>query len=106
MRSRSRPLEGTAVRTTATRRIYVVLGLLAAGLLVGVSLASRHALPPRVIVMATGPEGGSYAAYGARYREFLAREGLELRLRSTAGDGENLGLLRDPGSEVSVTFLE
>ena len=79
------------MRSTATRRVYVVLGLLGAALLVGVGLASRHALPPRVIVMATGPEGGSYAAYGARYREALARDGLEVRLRPTAGDGENLG---------------
>jgi len=95
------------VRSTAARRIYVVvLALLGAGLVVGVAWASRHALPPRVIVMATGPEGGSYGAYGARYREVLARRGLEVRLRPTAGDVENLALLRDPASEVSVTFLE
>ena len=43
--------------------------------------------------MATGPEGGGYAVIGARYRELLARQGLDVQLRPTAGDLENLALL-------------
>jgi TRAP-type uncharacterized transport system substrate-binding protein len=79
-----------------------VLALVAIAWVVG----GRHALPPRAIVMATGPEGGSYAAFGARYRKILERNGLEVRLRPTAGDGENLALLEDPRSGVSVAFLQ
>jgi TRAP-type uncharacterized transport system substrate-binding protein len=97
------------MRLAEGRRAYVlVLALVGVGLLtsVGWALASGHALPPRVIVMATGPEGGSYAAFGARYRENLARQGLEVRLRPTAGDVENLELLRDPRSGVSAAFLQ
>ena len=47
-------------------------------------------LPPRTIVMATGTEGGAYHEIGKRYQEILAREGIRLRLVSTAGAVANL----------------
>jgi TRAP transporter TAXI family solute receptor len=61
---------------------------------------------PHVVVMATGPEKSAYASYGGRYREILARSGVELRLRTTAGSLENLALLRDPASGVSVALSQ
>ena len=61
--------------------------------------------PPRIVTMATGPEGGAYAALGARYQAILARSKVELRLRPTVGALENLALLRQPGSEVSIAFV-
>jgi TRAP-type uncharacterized transport system substrate-binding protein len=87
------------------RPLPALLGVVALAALAGVgwALAGR---PPRAIVLATGPEGGSYQAYGARYRELAAREGLEVQLRPTAGDVENLALLRDPRSGVSAAFLQ
>jgi TRAP-type uncharacterized transport system substrate-binding protein len=63
-------------------------------------------LPPRTIVMATGPEGGANYQLGARYREFLARSGVELKLMPTAGSLDNLELLRDPKSGVSVALVQ
>ncbi len=69
-------------------------------------LAALAPLPPRTVVMATGPQGGAYAEWGARYREILAREGFDLRLLPTAGAVENLRLLRDPQSGVSVAFVQ
>jgi TRAP-type uncharacterized transport system substrate-binding protein len=62
--------------------------------------------PPRHLTMATGPEGGASAVIGQRYRAALARAGIDVRLRATAGSVENLTLLRDPGSGVSVAFLQ
>jgi TRAP-type uncharacterized transport system substrate-binding protein len=62
-------------------------------------------LPPRYIVMATGPEGGSFASVGLRYREILGRGGIKLSLPPTGGAFENLELLRDPHSGVSVGFI-
>ena len=53
-------------------------------------------MPPRTITMATGPEGGAYHEVGKFYRTILARSGVDLRLRPTAGALENLALLRDP----------
>jgi TRAP-type uncharacterized transport system substrate-binding protein len=89
------------------RRLLAVLALaLVALLAIGWAVAGRNALPPRSIVMATGPEGGSYAALAQRYREALLRHGLELELRATQGDVENLALLQDPRSGVSVAFLQ
>jgi TRAP-type uncharacterized transport system substrate-binding protein len=91
------------------RRAYAFLvALLGVALLLGVAwaFAGAKALPPRAIAMATGPEGGAYQAYAARYRDILARHGLEVRLQPTAGDVENLALLRGRGSGVSVAFLQ
>jgi TRAP-type uncharacterized transport system substrate-binding protein len=62
-------------------------------------------LPPRSIVMATGPKGGSFAGIGLRYREILGRAGIELKLLPTAGALENVEQLRDPHSGVSVGFI-
>jgi TRAP-type uncharacterized transport system substrate-binding protein len=45
-------------------------------------------MPPRVIVMATGPEGDTYFDIGQRYRAVLARADVELQLVPTAGSVE------------------
>ena len=63
-------------------------------------------LPPQTIVMATGPEGGANYQLGDRYREFLAKSGVELKLMPTAGSRENLELLRDLKSGVSVALVQ
>src|SRR6516164_8247016 len=63
-------------------------------------------LPPRTIVLATGTEGGANYELGGRYREILARSGVELKLLPTSGSLENLRLLRDPKSGVSVGLFQ
>src|SRR6516164_8341121 len=63
-------------------------------------------MPPHRIVMATGPEGSAYAEYGKRYRSALAKAGVEVQLRSTAGSVETAALLRDPHSGVSVGLMQ
>ena len=63
-------------------------------------------MPPRVIVMATGPEGGTYYELGERYRAALARSGVEVRLLPTAGSVENFARLLDPHSGVSVALMQ
>jgi TRAP-type uncharacterized transport system substrate-binding protein len=62
--------------------------------------------PPRTVVMSTGSPGSAYAEFGERYREILAREGIELQLLPSAGAVENLARLRDPGAGVSVGFVQ
>jgi TRAP-type uncharacterized transport system substrate-binding protein len=56
--------------------------------------------------MATGPAGGAYEVAGGLYREILARHGIELDLLPTRGAADNLDLLRDPGSAVSVALVQ
>ncbi len=61
---------------------------------------------PRHIVMASGAQGGVYHRYAKRYKELLAREGVTLEERMTAGADENLKLLLDPKSGVDVAFMQ
>ncbi len=75
-------------------------------ILLGAGVFVFESLPPRTIVMATGAEGGANYELGIRYREILAREGVELQLQPTTGSLENLRRLRDPKSGVSVGFTQ
>ena len=71
-----------------------------------VIFATLWTLPPRAIVMATGAEGGDYYEVGKLYRAALAQEGVDVQLVPTAGAVENLKLLRDPASHVSVALVQ
>jgi TRAP-type uncharacterized transport system substrate-binding protein len=63
-------------------------------------------MPPRVIVMATGSEGGAYQEVGKRYRAALASAGVDLRLVPTAGAVDSLSYLMNPQSGVSVALVQ
>src|ERR1043165_3087989 len=84
---------------TITIIVTTVVIVIAAGMML-------LGLPPRTIVMATGPEGGAYYEIGKRYRAELAHANVEVRLVPTAGAQENLALLRDPRSGVSIALLQ
>ena len=74
--------------------------------LAGAFIAMLASMPPRSIVMATGPEGGTYYELGKRYRAVLAQSGVDVRLIPTAGTVENLALLLDARSKVSVALMQ
>jgi TRAP-type uncharacterized transport system substrate-binding protein len=61
---------------------------------------------PRHIVLASGLEDGLFHQYAKRYVEILARSGVTVEERMTAGAGENLQLLEDPHSGVDVGFTQ
>jgi TRAP-type uncharacterized transport system substrate-binding protein len=61
--------------------------------------------PPAKVVMATAFKGASFEYYGRQYREIFARSNVELELRETAGAVENVGLLQDSKSGVSIAFV-
>jgi len=86
-------------------RVWVVVVLVTLGSLCAAFLL-LPSLPPRTIVMVTGPEGSAYAEVGPRYREILGRAGIEVKLLPTGGEFENLARLRDPHSGVSVGFIQ
>ena len=87
------------------RRLYVTGGVLIATVFVA-TIAVRHPLPPKTVVMITGTPGGAYEAFGQRYKAILARSNVELRLAPSAGAVENLRRLNDPRSGVSVGFAQ
>ena len=72
----------------------------------GAFLVMLRSMPPHQIVMATGREGDVYYEIGERYRAALSYENVQVQLVPTAGSVENLAMLRDPNSGVSVALIE
>ena len=73
--------------------------------LVWLILIVGRGLPPRTVVMTTGPVGSAYREFGEKYRAALARDGINLKLVPSLGNVENLARLNDPSSGVSVAFV-
>ena len=61
---------------------------------------------PTHVVMATGAQGGAYAALGKKYAEILARDGVMVQLITTKGSVDNLARLREGRSAVEIAFLQ
>ena len=62
--------------------------------------------PPNSIVLSTGAVDGGYHMFALRYREILARDGVRVELRPSAGSQENVSRLLDDQSDVEVGFLQ
>jgi TRAP transporter TAXI family solute receptor len=62
--------------------------------------------PPRKITIGTGDPSGAYYAFAQRYRELLAKEGITLEIRSTAGSVENVKLLEAKEAGVDIAFVQ
>ena len=65
-----------------------------------------EAPPPSRIVIAAGAENGAYHHFARLYAEELKKEGLTLEVRATAGSVQNLELLQDDRSGVSVAIVQ
>jgi hypothetical protein len=61
-------------------------------------------LPPRHFAIAAGPPGAGYDEFARQYARILARYGVELEIRNSAGGVENFDLLRDPTSRVQAAI--
>jgi len=75
--------------------------------IVGVFWVSFHfvrPIPPRTLTMTTGMEGGSFVVLGERYRQVLAREGIQLQLLASSGSIENLTRLKDESKAPTELF--
>ena len=81
----------------------VVAALTALGIWLTFSLL--RPTPPRSVAMAIDPEGSYGAELGKRYRELLARDGIDLRLVPTAGAVDSVVRLRDPKSGISIAII-
>ncbi|WP_437603134.1 TAXI family TRAP transporter solute-binding subunit [Sorangium sp. So ce590] len=82
---------------------FLVLGVVA---LVVTYLLFVEPPPPRVVTIATGQPTGRYNAFAEQYRAYLAGVGITLEIRETAGSAENVALLLDPASGVSLAFVQ
>ena len=61
-------------------------------------------LPPRHLAIAAGMAGSGYDNFARQYARILARHGVQLDIRNSAGAVEDLDLLRDPSSGVQVAL--
>ena len=92
---------------TPSERLLGLLALLVALALMAALIALFwQPAPPRRVIMSTGTEDGAYHAYGLRYREILARAGVELVLRPSAGAVENLQRLRERRDGVTLALVQ
>lgn len=57
--------------------------------------------PPRTLSISTGNESGAYHAFAKRYAAILARNGIQLEIRSSAGSVENLARLKEASADVA-----
>ena len=88
------------------RRVLVAIAAVLIAVALVVTVALMEPLPPRTVAMATGEQGGAYAEAARRYQTTLARNGVRLELRATNGGVDNLKLLRDPKSGVSIALAQ
>jgi TRAP-type uncharacterized transport system substrate-binding protein len=95
-------------REYGNRRLLVIAAIIMAALTaVGIWLTFSllRPTPPRSVAMAIDPEGSFSAELGKRYRELLARDGIDLRLVPTAGAVESMACLRDPKAGISIAII-
>ena len=86
-------------------RWVLPVSVIGGAILLALACAVTKPMPPSTVVMATGAPGGEYSAVGQRYREFLARNGVRLELHATNGSPDNVALLREERSHVSVALV-
>jgi hypothetical protein len=90
------------------RRLLVIAAILVVALTavrIWLTFSLLRPTPPRSVSMAIDPQGSFSAELGNRYRELLARDGIELRLVPSAGAVESMARLRDPKSGISFAIV-
>lgn len=60
--------------------------------------------PPDSLTIASGDTSGAYYAFARKYKEILAREGVELKIEVTSGSVQNLEMLR--AGKIDAAFLQ
>ena len=60
--------------------------------------------PPRTLTISTGGENGAYYAFAKRYAAILARNGVHLEVKTSAGSVDNVDRLRK--GEADVAFVQ
>jgi len=77
-------------------------------LLAGIGFAIAYQFvepaPPKKIVISTGAESGAYYQFAQRYATILAKNGITLEVRASAGSLENIDRLKS--GEVQIGFVQ
>src|SRR5437762_3384040 len=107
--SRHRSVRHEQSSTEMRRRLWkplLILIPLAAIVLAVLYVSYRllDPLPPRHLAIAAGMLGSGYDNFARQYARILARHGIVLEIRNSAGAVEDLDLLRDPASRVQAAL--
>jgi TRAP transporter TAXI family solute receptor len=96
-------------REELTRREKLKLFLPAIALtIIGFVIAYQfvHPAPPKQISIACGPQEGANFMFAKAYQEIMVKEGVTLKIKTTAGSAENLKLLKAGSEGVEVAFVQ
>ena len=85
------------IRTSTVSLLIVLAGFLVAYQFV-------EPAPPHSLTLATGSPSGAYHAFGEAMQVELAKQGVELKLRNSAGSAENAELLI--AGEVDIALMQ
>ncbi|MSQ54176.1 MAG: TAXI family TRAP transporter solute-binding subunit [Betaproteobacteria bacterium] len=101
-------MKALRIRRLSLREVLTIglPALVLAGAAFWLASAFIKPAPPDKIVISTGGEGGAYHAFAEQYAEILARDGITLELRTSAGSVENLKRLQDPAGDVEIAFVQ
>lgn len=99
-----RRLQLTTVALVSWRDVLATWGLivLASIAAVFVTLNFIRPAPPLHLSIASGPEGSNFSTVANKYREILARDGIDLRLVPSRGSADNLELLATDKVDVAL----
>jgi TRAP transporter TAXI family solute receptor len=99
---------GLEIDREALKALAVSVGpaVLLAALAVAVACTYVQPAPPRTFRMSTGAEDGAYHLFAQQYRTILARQGVRVELRPSAGAVENLSRLLSPDGNIDVGFVQ
>ncbi len=88
-------------------KIFILCGSAIVAIIVfGLAFYFIDPLPPRRISIGCGPPESANYRFAQAYRDLLARDGITLELRSTAGSVENLKLLGKESDGLDVAFVQ
>ena len=94
-------------RISAREILLIALPIVViAGGAIAFALSYMQPTPPRSISIATGGQSGAYFAFAKRYEQILARSGVRLDVRPSAGSLDNANRLKEPKSGVDAAFLQ
>ena len=65
-----------------------------------------YSAPPHTITITAGAPGSSFQTNAMKYRDFLARKGVRLRIVASEGALQNLERLEDPSKRVDIGFVQ
>ncbi len=99
---------GKSFQRISTRDLWMAVAPALVAVVLALVFAFRfiEPAPPDRVVMATGAVDGGYHMFAQRYKEILARDGVTVDLRISAGSQENVSRLLDEKSDVEVGFFQ